>query len=245
VRLIPLKPADMASKWFAMMVTKPWPYQMQMHSATFSTAIRPAHAHRKIELQPVAMSKVSVLSRFLPYTEFLDQRTLEDIDLAVIHCTELPDLASARKLGETIHYTASGTGNSGHFYIDRDGQMEQWGPTDCVAHHVRGFNERSIGIELVNMGRYPNWLSSDAQQMSEQYGPIQLQSLIGLLASLCAVLPGLQWICGHEHLDKEWVPASDTPTVSVRRKLDPGPLFPWQEVLRAPALSNRLRRYRD
>lgn len=235
----------MASKWFAMMVTKPWLYQMQIHWVTFSTAIRPAPAHRRIDLQPAAMSEVPIFPRFLPYAEILDQRTLEDIDLAVIHCTELPDLANARKFGETIRYPASGTGNSGHFYIDRDGQVEQWVPTDRVAHHVRGFNERSIGIELVNLGRYPNWLNSDAQQMSEHYGPIQLQSLISLLGALCTALPGLQWICGHEHLDKDRVPASDKPTVSVRRKLDPGPLFPWPEILQAPALSSSLRRYRD
>ena len=214
-----------------------------MHSVTFSTAIRPAPAHRKIERLPVAMSEVSILSRFLPYTEFLDQRSPQDIDLAVIHCTELPDLASARKYGEIVHYPSSGTGNSGHFYIDRDGQVEQWVPTDRIAHHVRGFNERSIGIELVNLGRYPHWLNSGAQQMSEHYGPIQLQSLISLLGALCTALPGLLWICGHEHLDNGRVPASDKPTVSVRRRLDPGPLFPWPDILQAPALSKSLRRY--
>ena len=55
----------------------------------------------------------------LPYVAALATRPVESIDLVVIHCTELPDLAMARQFGESIHYQASRTGNSGHFYIDR------------------------------------------------------------------------------------------------------------------------------
>ena len=43
-----------------------------------------------------------------------------DVDLVVIHCTELPDLAIAREYGERVLHD-NGSGNSGHFYIDRDG----------------------------------------------------------------------------------------------------------------------------
>ena len=48
------------------------------------------------------------------------------IDLVVLHCTELPDLDTARDYGERIQYPQSGTGNSGHFYIDRDGTIHQY-----------------------------------------------------------------------------------------------------------------------
>ena len=58
----------------------------------------------------------------LPYEARLDERPLAQIDLAVIHCTELPDMATAREFGERVLY-ASGTGNSGHYYIDRDGTV--------------------------------------------------------------------------------------------------------------------------
>ena len=71
----------------------------------------------------------------------------------VIHCTELPDLGMARGFGEKVMHKNSHTGNSGHFYIDRDGSIEEWVPVNRVAHHVRGFNSKSIGIELVNNGR--------------------------------------------------------------------------------------------
>ncbi len=98
---------------------------------------------------------LDIRQRPLPYVERLENRYTDEIDLVVIHCTELPDLAMARVYGEREHYPETRTGNSGHFYIDRDGRIEQWVPLDRVAHHVRGFNPHSIGIELVNNGRYP------------------------------------------------------------------------------------------
>src|SRR3546814_11398454 len=75
------------------------------------------------------------------------------VDLVVIHCTELPDLATAREYGERVLHTGSGTGNSGHYYVDRNGDCHRFVAPDRVAHHVRGYNPRSIGIELVNAGR--------------------------------------------------------------------------------------------
>src|SRR3546814_10152973 len=92
----------------------------------------------------------------------LEQRPLSAIDLVVIHCTELPDLASAREYGERVLYD-SGTGNSGHYYIDRDGRVLQFIAPERSTHHTRGYNQRSIGIELINAGRYPNWLDSRQQ----------------------------------------------------------------------------------
>jgi N-acetylmuramoyl-L-alanine amidase len=189
------------------------------------------------------MSQSEILEEHLSYVNFLDHREPQEIEMVVIHCTELPDLSSARKFGEKIHYPISGTGNSGHYYVDRDGRIEQWVPLDRVAHHVAGFNQTSIGIELVNLGRYPHWLNTDAQHMSEPYCSAQMDALTRLLIFLCNDLPDLRWICGHEHLDTERVPATDIPTVRVRRKLDPGPLFPWQELLRNSALNSRLHRY--
>src|SRR5690606_34258660 len=75
----------------------------------------------------------------LPYEERLDERPLAAIDLVVIHCTELPDLAAARSEGERVRYD-SGTGNSGHYYIDRDGSVHLFVRPARVAHHVRGYN---------------------------------------------------------------------------------------------------------
>ncbi len=171
----------------------------------------------------------------LPYEPLLELRDREAIDLVVIHCTELPDLAAARSFGEQVRYS-SGTGNSGHFYIDRDGTVHQYVDVARVAHHVRDYNQRSIGIELVNRGRYPHWLASGSQAMHEPYTEPQLVSLIGLLGQLTGELPGLRHIEGHEQLDTEEVAADDDPAVRVRRKQDPGPLFPWERVLASTRL---------
>ena len=169
----------------------------------------------------------------LPYVDALAARELADIDTVVIHCTELPDLATAREYGERILYPASGTGNSGHYYVDRDGGIAEYVPPERIAHHTRGWNPRSIGIELVNTGRYPHWLDSRQQAMEEAYTDAQIESLVALLLDLQARIPSLVQIAGHEDLDLDEVESSDDPTVKVRRKRDPGPMFRWDEVLAA------------
>jgi len=167
----------------------------------------------------------------LPYVPRLDTRPLAGIDLVVIHCTELPDLAAAREYGEKVLYPDSGTGNSGHWYIDQGGRIVEYVPPGRIAHHVRGYNPHSLGIELVNRGRWPDWLDSRQQTPDEPYPPAQITALRALLQFLHATLPALRRIAGHEDLDTELVPASDNPNLSVPRKRDPGPLFPWGEVL--------------
>lgn len=186
-------------------------------------------------------SNVTIHPWPLPYEERLDPRAHDQIDLVVIHCTELPDLAMAREYGERVLYPeradgSGGTGNSGHFYIDndggeRDGSVHMFVRPERIANHTRGCNPRSIGIELVNTGRYPDWFDSSHQAMDEPYTDAQIEALIALLNALCEELPNLQWIAGHEDLDTAQVAASDDPTRTVARKRDPGPLFPWTQVL--------------
>ncbi len=165
--------------------------------------------------------------RPLSYVQRLESRCTDHITLVVIHCTELPDLAMARKWGEKIVYPGSHTGNSGHFYVDRDGRIEQWVPIRRVAHHVKGFNPQSIGIELVNNGRFPDWFRSDHQKMTDPYPGTQIDALLSLLSTLAQQLTGLKGMVGHEDLDTGVQPSEDKPDLMIRRKLDPGPLFPW------------------
>lgn len=167
----------------------------------------------------------------LPYANTLPERPVDDVELVVIHCTELPDLAAAREYGEkAVH--ASGTGNSGHYYIDRGGAISCYVSGTRIANHVRGHNPYSIGIELVNRGRYPHWWDSCRQEMSEPYPAAQINALCALLEQLRGKFPNLHKIAGHEDLDTEMMPASDDPSLQVRRKLDPGAMFPWDEVMR-------------
>ncbi|MEP7184955.1 MAG: N-acetylmuramoyl-L-alanine amidase [Rhodanobacter sp.] len=166
----------------------------------------------------------------LPYANTLPERPVDDVELAVIHCTELPNLAKAREYGEKVVH-ASGTGNSGHYYIDRDGSISRYVPGTRIANHIRGHNPYSIGIELVNLGRYPEWWDSRQQEMKEAYPTAQISALRELLEYLRGEYPNLRKIAGHEDLDTEMIPASDDPSLQVRRKLDPGLMFPWDEVM--------------
>lgn len=174
---------------------------------------------------------LEILRRPLSYIERLETRDIDTIELVVIHCTELPDLDMARTWGEKIVHPQSQTGNSGHFYVERDGSLEEWVPAEYIAHHVRGRNDNSIGIELVNNGRYPNWFYSTQQQMTASYPQLQIDALIALLNELAIKLPALQQLAGHQDLDTVMIPAEDDPALMIKRKLDPGPCFPWQQLL--------------
>lgn len=176
------------------------------------------------------MPVLTIHDQPLPYAAQLPERLASAVELVVIHCTELPDLATGREYGEKPLYD-NGCGNSGHYYIDRNGEIFRYVPDSRVANHVRGHNPNSIGIELVNLGRYPHWWDSSHQRMTEPYTVAQISALRALLAQLRHDFPNLQHIAGHQDLDTTLMPASDNPALEIHRKLDPGPLFPWAEVL--------------
>lgn len=177
------------------------------------------------------MSKLPIRERHLPYVALLPERPATAVRLVVVHCTELPDLHTARTYGERIVHP-SGTGNSGHYYVDRDGSIEAYVPGTRCANHVAGHNAETLGIELVNLGRFPHWWDSRHQDMTEPYPAAQVSALRQLLLELRTQFPNLRDIAGHEDLDTRRVPATDDARRSVRRKLDPGPMFPWPDVLR-------------
>ena len=185
------------------------------------------------------MSTLLIHDQPLPYVNLLPERAADAVELVVIHCTELPDLATAREYGERVLHPG-GAGNSGHFYLDRDGVIYRYVSGTRVANHVRGHNVNSIGVELVNLGRYPHWWDSHHQQMTEPYPAAQISALRALLAHLRHEFPHLQHIAGHEDLDTAKVTASDDPTLTVRRKLDPGRMFPWAAVLDGSDLTRLL-----
>lgn len=172
----------------------------------------------------------------LPYEERLAERPSASIDLVVIHCTELPDMAMAREFGERIRYPETRSGNSGHYYIDREGKVFRFVADMRVANHTFGYNPRSIGIELVNIGRYPYWNDSRHQTFAVPYTAAQIESLLALLRQLRNDHANLHWIAGHEDLDRRLEPASDDASKLLPRRQDPGPLFPWSEVIEGSGL---------
>ena len=173
----------------------------------------------------------------LPYNKQLDSRKLSDIEMIVIHCTELPDIPTARIYGEKIHYD-SGTGNCGHYYVSKQGKVEQWVENNRIAHHVKGHNHNSIGIELDNLGRFPNWHKTNAQIMCDPYPQVQIDALADLLNQLKKDIPSLKYITGHEDLDKRLIPSENKPDIFIRRKMDPGKMFPWAQVMQNTTFIN-------
>jgi N-acetylmuramoyl-L-alanine amidase len=178
----------------------------------------------------------------LAYANLLDSRATRSIDLVVIHCTELPDLAMARTYGERLLY-AGGTGNSGHYYVDRDGSVaSMFVRPDRVAHHTRGCNPRSASASSWSTpGATRTGSIRAGRSMAEPYTQAQIDALVALLRVLTREIPTLTRIAGHEDLDLDEVEASDDATLRVKRKLDPGPRFPWPRVLDATRLHREFR----
>ena len=176
-------------------------------------------------------TELSIRDWPLPYESRLQTRALDAIDLVVIHCTELPDMAMTREFGERVRYPATQTGNSGHYYIDTDGSVSRFVANNRVANHTFGYNTRSIGIEIANIGRYPHWGDSRNQTFMVAYTKQQIDALLVLLRQLRHDLPSLRYIAGHEDLDRRMEPASDDPAIMLPRRQDPGPLFPWARVV--------------
>src|SRR5690606_13975066 len=69
----------------------------------------------------------------LPYVDRLGQREPASIDLVMIHCIELPDMAMAREYGERFLYPEAGTGAAGHWSVDRDGPITAHVPAAALA----------------------------------------------------------------------------------------------------------------
>ena len=181
----------------------------------------------------LGLNQLDIKDNKLPYWLNLNARTTDELDMIVIHATELSDLDEAREYGERVLYEQSSTGASGHYYIDRDGTIEQYVPDNRIANHTSGWNSKTIGIELINRGRYPNWYHSDHQKMQEPYPPAQIDALILLVNELKSRYPSIKYTQGHEELDTRMIPAENNPDKEVPRKMDPGPYFPWDQFIEA------------
>jgi len=178
----------------------------------------------------VIPKQLRIDSRLLPYHNKLPLRDAKTLELLVFHATELPTLEEAWEYGCKIRHPETGVGYSGHYYVDRDGKISQFVEADRIAFHVIGHNDNSIGIEIVNRGRFPNWLDSTHQVPTEEFPEEQIASTIQLMKSLKEKYPSLTRIARHSDLDTGEVAAHDNPKVMVRRKIDPGPLFPWKKI---------------
>ncbi len=144
----------------------------------------------------------------------------------VVHATGGPDCDASRSFrGGTLtgivqHFLQNQGRISIHYVIGRDGKIVAMVPESEVAFHVRGHNQDSIGIELVNDG--------DGR---DPFADAQIAALIDLLRGLLA-RHGLtiDAIKSHDELDDSTIVCDG---VTIKRKQDPGLAFPWPRVLSA------------
>lgn len=191
----------------------------------------PAVTTNALNLEKKMNDDILIIDQLLPYNDNLEERDTASIDTIVLHCTELPTLWMAREYGEKIIYEGSRTGNSGHYYIDRKGRVYRYVNDNRTAHHVVGHNQNSIGIEIVNNGRYPHWFRSTDQTPGEKYTGAQIDSVKKLLRYLRKKYPQISTLARHSELDTRKIKAEDNSRILINRKIDPGPLFPWKDIL--------------
>ncbi|NKN34353.1 N-acetylmuramoyl-L-alanine amidase [Marichromatium bheemlicum] len=159
-----------------------------------------------------------------------------DIDLVVIHATGGPGCKAGRlwhsgggTLASNQRHFARTPGISYHYLIGRDGTTVAGTPVAQVAHHARGHNAHSIGIELVNDG--------DGR---DPFPEPQIQALIVLLRPLLVTydLSPAQ-VRGHGELDTRSFVCGGR---RYKSKVDPGGAypgfsgnFPWRRLREALA----------
>lgn len=155
-------------------------------------------------------------------------RRTEPVEMVVIHTTGGPtcDARTGRPVwvkGGTLQANLRLIGAHPklgiHYMIDRDGTLARSVPEDQVAHHVFSHSRRSIAIELINDG-----------DGVDPFPEPQVRAVTALLQDI-AQRHGLlrAAVKRHSDLDRGTLPCDP----ARRRKLDPGPAFPFQAVLDA------------
>lgn len=150
------------------------------------------------------------------------------IDALIIHSLGGPDCRDGRRFFKQIDGGASFwaktfaslPGVSIHYVVGRDGTVVAAVPEDLAASHAIGWNQRSIGIELVNNG-----------DGTDPFSTAQLAALIKLSREIRQRHPdvALEHVLRHSDVDHTMFPVETfgAGCAQYRRKLDPGEAFPW------------------
>jgi ABC-type dipeptide/oligopeptide/nickel transport system ATPase component len=147
----------------------------------------------------------------------------QKIDLIVIHATGGPDCnpkwsyRSGTLASIISHFRQFKDRISIHYIVGRDGEIVKMVDENEIAYHTRGFNDRSIGIELINKGN-----------AKDPYSDKQIKSLIALLRQILDRHQlNLDAIKGHYELDHGYIVCNGK---KIKAKQDPGANFPWEKV---------------
>jgi N-acetylmuramoyl-L-alanine amidase len=149
-----------------------------------------------------------------PSPNFNDRQNGGPVDILVLHYTGMPDAESAMKL-----LTSAEAKVSSHYTVDEDGTVYAHVPENLRAWHAgvsswggaTDINSRSIGIEIVNPGHEYGY---------RPFAKAQIATVIELSQAIV----------------KRWsIPPARVlahSDVAPGRKIDPGELFPWDELAR-------------
>ncbi len=146
------------------------------------------------------------------------------VDAIIVHTTGGPECRKGQ-----VDFGTAGTVNSMksyfeqhaelgiHYLVGRDGQVAKSIPEGQVANHAIGWNERSIGVELINKG-----------DGKDPFPEAQIGALVGLIKEIRQRHRiDIANIKGHTEVDQRTFECGGK---KVKTKQDPGPLFPWDRV---------------
>ncbi|HEY9573811.1 MAG TPA: N-acetylmuramoyl-L-alanine amidase [Pusillimonas sp.] len=134
------------------------------------------------------------------------------VEFVVLHYTSADNKASLKILSErnvSSHYLITDEAKP-HVYQLVNESRRAWHAGVSQWYGRTDMNSGSIGIEIVNPGKQDGaWVA---------YNPAQIQTLVTLLKDIVA---------RHQIKPPNIVGHSD---IAPQRKIDPGPMFPWQEL---------------
>lgn len=156
------------------------------------------------------------------------------VDSVIVHSLGGPDCRDGRRFyrhveGDARHWLDTFVRLpivSIHYVIGRDGEVVAGVPEAVAATHATGWNQRSIGIELVNDG-----------DGVDPFPAVQVAALVGLVREVRTRHPAITRARVLRHSDVDQRPFSvdqfGAGCDAYRRKEDPGAAFPWQAFLDA------------
>jgi len=115
-------------------------------------------------------------------------------DYIIVHCSAEPPNRKTRAADiDRWHRRRGWLGIGYHYVIPTDGTIETGRDEEASGAHVRGYNNRSIGICLIG------GMSKDLSKPEINFTPEQMETLTGLLESLQSKYSNAE-ILGHHDL---------------------------------------------
>ena len=211
----------------------PW-HMMPWHTGTGVHGLRysgvPRYA-RRVQVLALAVA-VAALAGAPAHAKSTGTPRRRAVDAVIVHSLGGPDCQQGTRFFTRIDGDARAwiaafarlPTVSIHYVIGRDGQVEAGIPESVAASHAVGWNQRSIGIELVN--------NADGV---DPFPKPQLTALVRLVRAIRSRHPAvtLERVLRHSDVDHSTFPAAihGESCTAFRRKLDPGDAFPWEAFI--------------